>query len=206
MKLITFACALLLFSSCASVKVMQVQSDLKSTTEGFVFENDTVKITYHFWEESGRMQFDIYNKLGTPLYVDWKTSAYIPNDKMVSYWRDETNTEAVSSGYYYKGLAASSSKMKAIRIERIGVIPPESMITQSNYTLVKKTDKMPDKGNFIKNNSPLRFRSYVMIAGNEKFEGKVTAINNSFYISLIKTSNSNKYTKYKSPTWFYISG
>lgn len=204
MKLTALAIVILFFASCSPVKLVQVQSELKSSSEGFLFENDSIKITYHFWEASGRMQFDIYNKLNSPLYVDWKTSAFIPNDKMVSYWRDETNTEAVSSGYYYKGIAASSSKMKAVRMERIGVIPPQSMITQSSYTLIKKTDNIPEKGSFTKSDSPLRFRSYVMVAGNEKFEGKVAAIDNSFYVSLIKKSNSNKYTKYKSQTWFYI--
>lgn len=151
------------------------------------------------------MKFDIYNKLSTPLYVDWKTSAFIPNDKMVSYWRDETNTTSVSSAYYYYGAATSSAKMKAVRMERIGVIPPQSMITQSSYTLVKKTDKLPEQGSFIKSNSPLRFRSYVMLSGNEKFEGKIAAIDNSFYVSSIKKSNSDKYKKAKSQTWFYIS-
>lgn len=205
MKFASLAFLIILFASCSPVKLVQVESDLKTTSEGFLFENDSVRITYQFWEKSGRMNFDIYNKLGTPLYVDWKTSAFIPNDKMISYWRDETNTTSVSSAYFYYGAATGSAKMKTVRTERIGVIPPQSMITQSSYILVKKTDKLPEKGSFIKSTSPLRFRNYVMLAGNEKFEGKVAAIDNSFYVSSIKKSNSSKYKKEKSPTWFFIS-
>jgi hypothetical protein len=205
MKIASLAIVIILFASCSPVKLVQVESELKATSEGFLFENDTVKITYHFWEKSDRMKFDIYNKLSTPLYVDWKTSAFIPNDKMISYWRDETNTTSVSSAYFYYGAASGSSRTKTVRMERIGVIPPESMITQSSYILVKKTDKIPEKGNFIKSNTPLRFRSYLMLAGNEKFEGKVTAIDNSFYVSSIKRSNTNKYMREKSQTWFYLS-
>ena len=204
MKLATWAFALIFFTSCSAVKVLQVQSDLKSSNDGYVFENDSVKITYHFWQENGRMQYDVYNKLSVPLYIDWKTSAFIPNDKMVSYWRDETNTESVSSGYYYKGVGIGSSKIKAVHMERIAVIPPESMITQSSFILLKWYTDIADKGTFDKAQSPLRFRNYMMIAGTEKFDGKVTAINNSFFVSSIKKTNSNKFVNYKSQTAFFV--
>ena len=203
MRLITAFLISITFASCAAVNVVQVHSDLNSSSDAYIYENDSVKITYHFWDENGRMQFDIYNKLSFPLYVDWKISAYIPNDKMVSYWRDETNTEAVSAGYYYRGIGATSSKIKAVRMERIGVIPPMSMITQESYYLVKKDYVLPSSGTYDKEKSPLRFRNYVMIANNEKFEGKVSSIDNSFYVSFIKKTNSNKFEKYKSNQWFY---
>ena len=203
LSLIVFLCIVLV--SCSPVKIMQVQSDLKPSNTGYVYENDSVKITYRFWNEGGRMEYDVYNKLSIPLYVDWKTSAFIPNDKMVSYWRDETNTEAVSSGYYYKGIGTSASKIKAVRMERIGVIPPESMITQNSFVLVKKYDDVPEKGQFEKSSTPLRFRNYIMISNNEKFEGKVISINNSFYVSSVKKTNSNKYYGYKPQTSFYVT-
>jgi hypothetical protein len=78
----------------------------------FVFENDSIKITYNFWAKNGAMAFDFYNKLNIPLYFDWKKSAFIPNDKMVSYWQDETNTtgNSSSSAYYlYGGIISGTS-------------------------------------------------------------------------------------------------
>lgn len=204
MKLVLWLFGIIAFTSCTSVKVLSIQSDIQTSNDSYVYENDSIKVTYRFWEENGRMQYDIYNKLSVPLYVDWKTSAYIPNDKMVSYWRDETNTESVSSGYYYKGIAMATGKVKAVRMERIAVIPPESMITQNSFILLKWYTDIVDGGMFEKSNSPLRFRNYMMIAGNEKFEGKVTAINNSFFVSSIKKTNSNKFSNYKSQKAFYV--
>ena len=43
----------------------------------YVYENDTIKITYAFWHEQGLMTLGIYNKLKIPLYIDWKKSSYI---------------------------------------------------------------------------------------------------------------------------------
>ena len=96
----------LLLTSCAVNKVATVSSEnLQLVKNGLVYESDTLKITYKFWAKNGAMTFDIYNKTNTPLFFDWKKSAFIPNDKMMSYWQDETNTVGISttSAYYLYG-------------------------------------------------------------------------------------------------------
>lgn len=211
MKLIiTSALLVLLLYSCSPTKVAQISSEqLTAGMNGFVFENDTVKITYRFWDNKGRMEYDVYNKLDQPIYVDWKTSAFIPNDKMVSYYRDETNAEMVSSSYYvfgkYSGASSTAAKSKATHQERIAVIPPQAMITQKDYSLIKKFADIPMGGDFNKGNSPLVFRNYIVLATNEKFEGKSSHINNTFYISSIKKEKGDKYEKQKSQHAFFVA-
>lgn len=193
-----------IFFSCSAVKVAKISSEKAvSTPAGYVFENDTLKITYRFWAQKGRMEYDIYNKLSTPIYVDWKTSAFIPNDKMISYWQDETNTVGTAYTDYVWVMSATTSKTKSVRKERIGVIPPKAMVTQSGYVLSTKYTLLPAKGSYDKTNSPLVFRNYVTIAGNESFNGQTSTVDNLFYIQEIKTVSSSKYEKYKSPEWFY---
>src|SRR5437868_5733707 len=120
--------------SCTPAKLATVSSEnvpLKNSV--FVFENDTIKITYHFWADNGIMNFNIYNKINEPIYFDWKNSAFIPNDQMVSYWQDITNTvgssSTSSSWLYGSALSSSRGQSKSVHQERIGVIPPHSLIT-----------------------------------------------------------------------------
>lgn len=201
---------LLFLASCSVTKVAKITSEKTPlTSEGFVYETDTVKITYRFWDNKGRMEYDIYNKLPVPIYIDWKSSAFIPNDKMVSYWQDVTNTEGAyaSSAYLVRGYSISSggrSSSKSIRAERIAVIPPESLITQKDYTIVKSSLDLPTNGDFNKTNSPLRFRNYLTISTNEKFEGKGSSVNNIFYINSVSSLKSDKYLKHKSQNSFYV--
>src|SRR5438046_600845 len=130
--------ASLFLASCNKVTVASLQSEDHPIERGkkVVFENDTVRLTYNFWSKDGGglMSFSVYNKLDEPIYIDWKNSGFIPNDRLLTYWQDETNTEgiATTSGYSYKGLAVGSGRIqtKAIRQERIGAIPPHSMISK----------------------------------------------------------------------------
>ena len=96
----------ILLTSCVSYKIGTVSSDSKELNNNLVFENDTIRISYNFWGKNGLAGFDVYNKLNIPIYLDWKKSAFIPNDKMMSYWQDETNTtgSTLFSNYDYWGI------------------------------------------------------------------------------------------------------
>lgn len=206
-KVIIPAIFIIILYSCSPCKVATVVAEkLPLTATGFVFENDTVRITYHFWAYKGQMQFDIYNKTDMPIYFDWKTSAYIPNDKMVSYWQDVTNTEGVFyTSRLYGGSGVGAGKSKSTHQERIGVVPPHSMITNNQFNLVKKYSEVEQSGTYEKNNTPLRFRNYLTLCTNEKFEGKVTSVDNSFFVASIKKVSSSKVDKYKAPNTFYTT-
>ena len=64
----------LVFFSCSSsyVQVFETSSknELIKNETNYVYENDSVKITYSFWEDKGKMSFIVYNKLKKPLYID----------------------------------------------------------------------------------------------------------------------------------------
>jgi hypothetical protein len=198
---------IVIFSSCVPCKLITISSDnIPLKLKGYEFENDSIRINYRFWGAKGKMEFDIYNKTDITLYFDWKISAYIPNDKMVSYYDDLTNLE----GVYYTYRQARSSRMNtaknlAKQQERIAVVPPHSLITNCQYKLVKKYIEVGPNGNFNNINSPLRFRNYLTLSTNEKFEGKISTIDNDFFISNIKKVSFNRANFYKSPTTFYAS-
>jgi len=198
---------IVIFSSCVPCKLITISSDnIPLKLKGYEFENDSIRINYRFWGAKGKMEFDIYNKTDITLYFDWKISAYIPNDKMVSYYDDLTNLEGVY--YTYRQIRSSrmnTAKNLAKQQERIAVVPPHSLITNSQYKLVKKYIEVGTNGNFNNINSPLRFRNYLTLSTNEKFEGKISTIDNDFFISNIKKVSFNRANFYKSPTTFYAS-
>ena len=97
--LISLLC-LILFSSCETyIQLYHLESKtVKKENDTFIFENDTLKITYSFWGNRGVLAFEIYNKLAKPIYVDWKKSSFIYKDQKLNFWV-ETETE-ISSGVY----------------------------------------------------------------------------------------------------------
>jgi hypothetical protein len=112
MKQITWAFIFLaiLFSGCAEYtqlfKVAPISNINKEENNLYVFENDTLKIAYWFWEEAGELSFSVYNKLNVPIYIDWKKSSFIRDGDKLDYWIDE---EVTNSATYYKGYNISKS-------------------------------------------------------------------------------------------------
>ncbi|HNC30155.1 MAG TPA: hypothetical protein PKX08_09130, partial [Cyclobacteriaceae bacterium] len=82
LSLITALC--IVCTGCSTYQYVTVSSPLKTQNE-FIAENDTVKISYDFSGEQGPVKISIYNKLSTPLYVDWSKSALIIGDMRKSY-------------------------------------------------------------------------------------------------------------------------
>lgn len=87
-KLIVIASILIFVYGCKTyVQVFDTKAkNIKVENEFYVFENDSLKITYSFWAKNGLMTFGIYNKLNKPLYIDWKKSSYIDNSVKLNYW------------------------------------------------------------------------------------------------------------------------
>ena len=165
---------LVLFSACAATKSYVAKryyqvyrtaavSPVKEDNGHFVFENDTVRVDYVFWEERGILAYKVANKLGVPIYIDWSRSAFIKNDEKFDYWIDEEKTKAVAyyQGYdvsasfwhnvysnfqnghtvnygipYVLGLSESEtlSASTTTKPERIAFIPPHSFIVPSGRT------------------------------------------------------------------------
>lgn len=137
-----------LLSSCAKqyIQLFTTSSeDANLKNEYFVFENDTVKITYQFWGNRGILSFELYNKLDKPIYIDWKNSSYIFNDAKMNYWIDEELTKTVGTyvGFSYSGplilpdfaihSGVQESNSVSVKPERITFIPPKSKIYKSSF-------------------------------------------------------------------------
>lgn len=200
----------------------------KLTADGrFIYENDTVKITYSFWAENGVMNMRIYNKLNVPIFIDWKVSNFIDNNNNLQYWYDVQNSTSVNKNISYYGLqtitgipASLNKGITNTSIEhpdRIVSITPHSSIKNVSYSILAKNTYVSynNVGKYTFDNSPIKFRNYLAFSIDEAFTKKFY-VDNQFYVShteLIKEKqfevqkDSGGYfyqiSPYKNPTCFY---
>ena len=196
----------------------------KLINDSWVFENDTVKITYSFWDNKGVLSFTVFNKLNRPIYIDWKNSAFIYNDNKLNYWNDETKLNASVYGNYFHygnfGFSTQDASSTSIKLERVTFIPPKSNYIRDQFNLypnglfkfgtTSKALNVPRNDNprkvttviseeFDLNNSPLRFRSYLSFSFAENLQ-QYFFIDNGFYISSAQSMDfrhyNGKYLKY----------
>src|SRR5690606_24629018 len=149
-KIIGIGLIVLFFYGCKSyVQVFETNgTNLEIENEFYVYENDSLKITYSFWTQKGLMTFAIFNKLDKPLYIDWKKSSYIDNSVKLNYWIDEEKKKSIEyyGSYYYDGpllkpgYAVSStggiSVSSTVKVERITFIPPTSNYYRSQFYIL----------------------------------------------------------------------
>lgn len=171
-KMWILAISLLLLPGCSSYYYSLLSSnDGKSSLSedrDFVFENDTVRISYCFYGENAPLAITIFNKLNEPLFVDWTRSALVIDDVATSYYSDtapiQGNTQSSAEGYSYqwnKRFEISSSDSQGAFSGEItwpqGVtfIPPKSKIGKAPLHLTNLCfDQIPKeayrKGKFTK--------------------------------------------------------
>ena len=145
-----------IFLGCSTsfVQVFETKTENKNikNNENYIYENDSVKITYNFWENHGKMSFIVYNKLKKPLYIDWKKSSYISNTVKINYWEDITTTNSVEvrqtntynkkffngfniSKYYITNSIGVSSSASS-KPEKTTFIPPNSNYFRTQFKLL----------------------------------------------------------------------
>ncbi len=149
--LIILICSLILSCSKYYVQVFETNSlNINTIDDFYVYETDTLKITYNFWSSKGLITFAIFNKLDKPIYIDWKKSAYIDNAVKLDYWIDEqiVNSYEYYGSYYYRGTVLSPktsvsissghsmSTSSTVKQERITFIPPKSNYFRSQFYIL----------------------------------------------------------------------
>ncbi|TAL57519.1 MAG: hypothetical protein EPN85_13935 [Bacteroidetes bacterium] len=152
MKKITVAVVLFALLTGCTKQFIQIYDTGSTNTQSkdnhFVFENDTLKITYSFWASKGLMSFNIYNKLSKPIYLDWKNSSFIYNDHKLNYWleEDQANVSEKSNGHSFngplnklrttmnEGIPNYSSSL--VTHEQVTFIPPKSNYDRSQFYLL----------------------------------------------------------------------
>jgi len=138
---------ILIFQSCAKyVQVFETESDkARIKNSKYFFENDSVQIYFNFWSDNGVLEYEIFNKLDIPLYIDWKKSSFIVNSENIDYWNDkETNLSVgLYTEYLYKtnpdysliakNKGINTSYSVSVKEERIAFIPPKSKLKQNKF-------------------------------------------------------------------------
>ena len=208
-SLLLFLCLVFLLSSCGSITYLQYYKTNSTNTvredNAYVFENDSVKITYTFWANGGVMSFSIFNKMDKPLYIDWKRSSCIIN---------------FANNFYYNDSLANQGYI----LTSIAFIPPKTQIEQKLSDIItmnvkdwknfetqhqvrndsrKKETKIFVKA-FTKDNSPVIFRNFLTLSDKQDFQNTFS-IDNFFYISELQAMDVRNFrSKTMEDTWEYF--
>jgi hypothetical protein len=134
-------------------------SDIQLQDEQWIADNDTLLIAYSFWAEGGKLSCVIFNKTDRQLFLDWKNSAFIVNDRKVEFWNDavqftsnsrgssvsyQTSKTSPASMFNWEWLtrsigtqySSSYTSGTLVTNERITSIPPRSYIGLERFTLL----------------------------------------------------------------------
>lgn len=148
--LLTIIGALLLFSGCATTKSQLItlsSNNLKVTPrQGFVYNTDTLRLSYQFFSERGVIHLTIENKSARPLYVDWKRSALIIGQNKLDYWYDVAAVNLYGTAYtstyarYFRNWNSGNSTIalngSISKDNAVDFIPPGTKIEKDQFLLV----------------------------------------------------------------------
>lgn len=218
-RILILLVTLSLFSCKSNVQVFETKANnVQTIDDRYVYENDSLKITYNLWKEKGLMQFEIYNKLNVPLYIDWRKSSYIDNNVKLNYWEDVEHTNSLYLGYYYNSAftgrrSAGVSNATKTKDERITFIPPKAKYSRSQFYIIPKSFIKLDKNGlsidvplredskkttrvlykeYSKAETPRVFRNFLTFSLTEDFI-KEFYVDNEFYISKILEMDKNNF-------------
>lgn len=222
-RLMTLAAATLLLSSCSKYYVSTLESSNTKKSEetgSFIFENDTLSVTYNFNGKNAPINITMRNKLNEPLYIDWEKSALIKGDETTPFSGKEIKINAgINSSTYpnFVGEGSTQSGTLTTKIalpETVGFIPPKSTLTKiplplserHSYGRIAKSsfeksqiplnngpDAWAKSASFNGENSPLSFKSYLTFYTEKDNKRKDFPVVQHFYLSnLIQTYTNPK--------------
>ena len=224
---------LCLLSACSVVQILFVSPNsngIHQENKQFVFENDTLKIIYSFWEQQGVMSFVIENKLEIPIYIDWKKSSFISLKTKLDYYSETEITKSSNAsasaafifnsyydwGKWYPGvLGLSESVAIKYKQERITFIPPHAITERSTYRILPGQFVNMDNAIKGKSNSEgkelistpetafITFRNFLTYSTKESFETE-RYINNEFYVRKVLQTTGNHLANYEDAKRFYL--
>lgn len=208
MKLILPTIVSCFLFSCTAYQVMTVSSReaRQNQANEFIIENDSLELCYNFNGQDGPIKVKVRNKLQQPLYIDWKRSALIINDRAVSYAPNTMVIEgsvAASSFAWTKDFSATYGRMNAMAQlpPDIEFIPPQTYVTKKLIGITNQTlETLPDsifskrkvptaegyeiirEAFFTAESSPLVFKSYLTVMIGDTLP-RPTVYQHNFYIS-----------------------
>lgn len=215
--LLLLICGMLVLSSCARYQYATIASSNMSLTDNqdFVAENDTLLIRYSFNGRNAPVRLWIQNKLDVPVYIDWRQSALIVNDKAISYVPNQVPVVGAieaSGTNWNRSFSSTTASLGAVATlpASMDFIPPHSHITKQPMGLTNRPVRgIPDsivkhirvpageggtylvkQSSFSETSSPIRFRSYLTVSVGEA-GAKPAVYEHSFYVSDLQTTSLN---------------
>lgn len=228
--------ALFLFTSCSKkyIQVFQTQSNiLKLVEDSYVYENDTIRVSYNLWAEKGALHFQIENKLEVPLYVNWANSSVELNNQKFIYASEFNNTK--QNQFLSEGkLSATDGTTFVIPLkEKLSELQPHAQLDCFQFVLFPESYfEMKEYGafdnylegsaakfetlyqeDFSSENTAIKIKNCISVSLSKETNNKL--IEHFIYVSSIKEM-TEKYFKgkydsktkrycfpYKNPTSFY---
>ena len=179
-------------------------------TGRFTQENDSVRVTYSFYGSHAPVAIEIFNKLDKPLYIDWKRSALIIGDNAVPYSGNDVAIKGSINAATFRsgsvGVTSGSIDAVASLPNNITFIPPHTKVNNTPINLPNnvfnnfqevnlKTEQVPDllavdgrminikTASFTRENSPLKFKSYLTIYMGEGNATHTIILQHDFYVA-----------------------
>lgn len=224
MRIILLLAFTFLIYSCTPTQVIEITSKSAPENAGaFVFENDTLKVSYNFWARSGQMCFTVYNKLNVPVYLDWKNSGFILNGENKPYFieGEKSKTKGHTDIYYYYGFSSYQGNTTTVKNERVTSLMPHSGTNRVYYHLYNTENILPTYGTsrttfdikghqfkgrdkkYSESESPEHFRNFISYSLNEDMKG-LNHIDNEFYFSRLMIIRADFLRYVSSYTKFFI--
>lgn len=216
-QFLPFTTIIFLFSSCTTYQYMQVSGkDIQQNNrQEFVMENDSIRVKYNFSGLNAPINVEVENKMGVPVYVDWRRSALIVNNKAISYVPNSmpitgsmsasTSTWRVGNTPITSTTVGSFNGSMAIP-EDMDFIPPKSYKNKTPLGVTNVFYEQPVgetkrariqlsthnvasvlKSDYSDSTSPFRFTSYLTLYTEGSLD-KPVVYQHSFYISEIMTT------------------
>lgn len=213
-QFLPYAIFCFLSSSCSTYQYMTVNSNniQQNDKKEFLLENDSISLKYNFNGARGPINLEVKNKLGKPVYIDWKRSALIINDRAISFapgsltvsTSSSTSVTAPLTGNRHLNDVSTSTSAQST-VEFPGdreFIPPTAKVNRMPMyvtggfldapagTEFKRVKLGEGSGypvtvkmaSFSETNSPLRFTSYLTLYVDGDMD-KPVVFKHDFYIS-----------------------
>ena len=204
--------------SCGEEYMQIVETKSTNTKEEnnyYVYENETVKVTYQFWHDQGLMAFSVYNKMDAPLYIDWSKSAVIYNSSKVNYWagncwssctyynKNTYKGEIEAPGYNISEDVGVRNSVRAAKMEKMTFIPPKSTYYRSQFRLMSEEFLPVDKTKFdlVTSNEDGKSKTKVYSA-NYDYNNSPLKVRNFLALSKNENSENNMWVDNE----FYVAG
>jgi len=213
--LLCLAFGSLFFSSCMTFyysTVNSINNQVPQNEDGtFTVRKNDISITYSFSASGGGIVYEIHNDSDDPIFVDWSRSVLIAEDYAVQYRsnraridgsaRTSTTTYRFTHSDFVTSTSHSSLTGQVLLPQNELFIPPRARVSHSPLALSSVLDldipssayerqAMVNVATFSKENTPLRFRSYLTVVNDR--DRSQTVFENTFYVSeIIRTGSRN---------------